>query len=101
MPKRMKIPYYAKIKAKEGLEERIINKAGLTPKEAKKLGIYSGVARANQILRNKFLEEEDLKSIARFYSRFKNKKTKKSETALKLWGGRRFGRLLYAIYYSK
>lgn len=93
------MPQYAKTAAREGLRERKENKAGLTPSEAKRLGVYSGVARAEQIVRNKFLDESDLRAIARFYMRFKNCKTKKCETALKLWGGRRFGKLLVSIYY--
>jgi hypothetical protein len=100
MQKRIKIPKYAKNQAKKGLEERKKNKAGLTPKEAKKLGIYSGVARAKQIISNKYLDEKDLKSIARFYIRFKNCKTPKCETAIKLWGGRKFGLFLYNLFYS-
>ena len=100
MPKRLRIPLYAKTSARKGLEERKRNKAGLTPKQAKKLGVYSGVARANQIINNKFLDEKDLRSIARFYSRFKNCKTKRCNTVISLWGGKRFGKLLYNIYYK-
>ena len=100
MPRRIKIPYYAKLNARLGLEERKENRAGLTKKEAKKLGVNSGVERAKQIIRSKYLYEDDLKSVARFYLRFRNKKTKRSETALKLWGGRRFGKLLAKIYYG-
>jgi hypothetical protein len=99
MPKRLKVPKYAKEEARKGLQERKENKAGLTPKEAKKLGVFSGVARAKQIISNKYLDENDLKGIARFYSRFKNCKTPRCETALRLWGGRRFGKLLNSIYY--
>jgi len=99
MPKRLKIPQYAKAEAKKGLLERRENKAGLTPREAKKLGVYSGVAMANKISSNIYLEEDDLKRMGRFYIRFKGCKTKKCETALKLWGGRRFGKLLASIYY--
>lgn len=100
MPERIKIPYYVKKAAVESLREREINKAGLTKSKAQKLGIFSGVERAKQIIRNKYLKEDDLKAIARFYLRFRNCKTKKCETAIKLWGGRRFGRLLAKIYYS-
>jgi len=99
MPIRMRVPEYAKKEAMKGLLERQKNKAGLTPKEAKKLGIFSGVARANQIIKSTFLEEDDLRSIARFYIRFRNCNTPKCKTALRLWGGKKFGSLLYNIYY--
>ena len=99
MPKKIKIPYYAKFSASEGLKERNFNNAGLTKEQAKKLNINSGVERAKQIIRNRYLQEDDLKSIARFYLRFRNCRTKRCETALKLWGGRRFGLLLAKVYY--
>jgi hypothetical protein len=94
------VPKYAKDESRKGLQERKENKAGLTPKEAKKLGIFSGVARANQIINNKFLEEDDLKAIARFYIRFRGCKSPKCETAIKLWGGRKFGKFLKGVYYG-
>jgi len=101
MPKRIKIPQYAKEEAKEGLKERKDNKAGLTKKQAKSKGIASGVERAKQIMENKYLNEEDAKRVARFYSRFKNCKTSRCETAIKLWGGRKFGKKLNKLYYSE
>lgn len=101
MPKKVKIPKYAKSQARKGLQERKRNRAGLEKKEADKLGIASGVERAKQIINSKYIKEQDAKRIARFYNRFKNKTSSKSETALKLWGGRRFGQLLNKIYYSK
>ena len=101
MPKKLKIPYYAKIAARKGLQERKDNQAGLTPKQARMMGITSGVDRARQILRNKSLSEKNLKAIARFYLRFRGRRTKRTETAIKLWGGRRFGRILARIYYKK
>ena len=101
MPKKIKVPFYAKIAAKQGLKERKVNKAGLNKEQAQKLGIFSGVERAKQILRNKYLFEKDLKQIASFYLRFRNQKSKRAQTAIKLWGGRRFGALLAKIYYKK
>lgn len=89
---KINIPTYAKNKAREGLIERRKNKAGLDRKEAKKLGINSGVERAKQIIRNKELSVKDAKRVGAFYDRFKNCRTKRCETALKLWGGRRFAR---------
>jgi len=89
---RVKVPSYARKTAGQGLRERVFNKAGLTRTEAKKLGITSGVSRAHQLLKSKTISEEDAKRIAAFYDRFKNCKTPRCETAIKLWGGRRFGR---------
>lgn len=85
---------YAKQSAKDGLNERRFNKAGLTKQQADKLNINSGVERAKQIIRSKTLSESDGKRVKAFYSRFRNCKTPRCETAIKLWGGRRFGRSL-------
>lgn len=100
MPKKIKIPKYAKKEAKEGLEERKSNKAGLTKEEANRKGIDSGVERAKQLIRNKYLGEEDAKKVARFYNRFKGCKTSRCETAIKLWGGRKFGKKMNEVYYE-
>jgi len=100
MPSRITIPKYAKAEAKEGLRLRKQLKAGLTKEEANLLGINSGVERAKQLIRNKYLSEEDAKSVARFYLRFRNKKSPKSKIALKLWGGN-FGKFLTKVYYNK
>src|SRR6056297_538362 len=99
MPKRLKIPQRVKKIARKGLEERQVNQAGLTRKEAKKQGVKSGVETAEKLVRNRYLEEEDAKRIDRFYNRFKNCKTKGCETALKLWGGREWGKLMNKIFY--
>ena len=100
------IPLYARQAARRGLKLRAKSskskKAGLTKAEAKILGIQSGVVRALQLSKNKTITEKDAKSIARFYARFKNKRTKKSEQALLLWGGRKYGKALYKkIYRTK
>lgn len=101
---KLKVPLYAKNEAKKGLKLRKKatknQKAGLTKNEAKKLRIQSGVERAKQIVKNKYLEEKDLRSMARFYLRFQNCKTPKCEQAIKLWGGRQFLNLLVKIYYG-
>jgi hypothetical protein len=88
----MKIPGYAKEAAAEGLRARELfpKKPGLTKEEAGKLGINSGVERAKQIIREEQLEEHDLRSMARFYARFRNYHTPRAEVALLLWGGREF-----------
>ena len=100
MSKRIKIPQYAKAEAKEGLNLRKKFGGGLTKQEADMMGISSGVERAKQIGNNKFLSEEDAKSVARFYIRFKNRTSIRSKVAVKLWGGAKFGKLLNKIYYS-
>lgn len=89
---KIKIPSYAKQSAREGLEERKDNKAGLTKSQANKLGINSGVERAKQLLGNKTISKKDAVRIGAFYDRFKNCRTPRCETAIKLWGGRKFGR---------
>lgn len=99
MPKRIKIPQYAKAEAKEGLKLRKKFGGGLTKQEADMMGINSGVERAKQIVNNKFLSEEDAKSVARFWMRFRNRKSPKSKVALKLWGNN-FGKALAKKYYD-
>jgi hypothetical protein len=100
MSKRIKIPLQAKREARRGLQEREKNKAGLTPSEAKILNITSGVDRANQLIKRDTLSESDAKQVARFYLRFRNRTGAKAETALRLWGGRKFGLSLARKYYS-
>ena len=94
---RLLIPDYAKEAAREALEiRRTLPKSkqfGLTKSEAQSMGINSGVERARQIIRNKYLEFDDVKDVARFYLRFRNCRTFNCEGSLGLWGGRRFGRL--------
>jgi hypothetical protein len=101
MLRRLKVPFYAKLEASRGLRERLRTKAGLTKEEAKVLGIQSGVERAKQIIRNKYIYEDDLKSMARFYLRFRNRRTARSENAIQLWGGRNWLNLIVKIFYSK
>lgn len=95
---RIKVPEYAREAARRGLEERKMNKAGLTKSEAQKLGINSGVERAKQLVRSKTISVADAKRIGAFYDRFKNQDSARSETALRLWGGRRFGMRLANEY---
>lgn len=98
------IPLYARKEARKGLKIRAkrskSKKAGLSRAEAKKLGIASGVARAYQLSINKSISEKDAKKVARFYSRFKNKRSKKANEALMLWGGRKYGKALYKKIYG-
>jgi len=92
----MRIPNYAKQAAREALELRKTlpksKQFGLSEEEANFLGITSGVKRAKQILRNYRLSKSDQKAVCSFYQRFKGKSTPKVEGAIKLWGGRKFGR---------
>lgn len=92
--RRIIVPEYAKEAARQGLEQRKLNKAGLTKAEAQKLGINSGVERARQLVRSKTISVNDAKRIGAFYDRFKNQNSPRAETAIKLWGGRQFGRRL-------
>jgi len=98
---RYKIPKYAKEEAMAGLNFNSnvskSRKVGLSKSQAKKLGIKSGVVRAKQLIRNKTLSYDDIKSIASFYNRFKKCKTIRCEMALSLWGGRKFGKKAVSI----
>lgn len=89
---RIDIPKFAKINAKKGLALRKKQQmpSGLTKEEAKVLGIQSGVERARQLIKNKTISIEDAKSIRNFLNRFKNQRSKRSEIAIMLWGGRKF-----------
>jgi hypothetical protein len=94
--RRLKIPQYAKDSARKGLKYNLFvsnsQKVGLTKQEAKRQGINSGIERAKQLIKQTSLSLEDAKSVARFYLRFRNCKTKRCEMALNLWGGRKFGK---------
>ena len=94
------MPGHAKKAAKMALKQRkeFSDPPGLSVKEAKKLGINSGVARARQLVKSNTISVEDAKRIAAFYDRFKNRDSPRSEVAIKLWGGRRFGRSLAAKF---
>lgn len=94
---RLKIPSYAKSKAREGLNfnKKFPSRAvGLTREESRVLGINSGIIRAKQLLKNQTISLKDARSIRNFYNRFKNVRTKRGEMALNLWGGRKFGKFL-------
>lgn len=96
MLNRMKIPNYAKVSARKGLENR--KKSDMTGKESKALGVYLGLDKAKKLIRNKYIDEKEMRSVARFYKNNKNKKSKKYEDLLLLWGGRKFGLFLSKIY---
>lgn len=94
-----RIPRYAKLAARKALKLRASlppsKRFGLSPAQARKLGIMSGVQRAKYILNNKYISLTQLMSVAAFYSRFRKKRTVRAEGAIGLWGGRKFGQ--YAI----
>lgn len=96
MSDRLKVDALAKARARLALRKRKTlpdsRKFGLDKKQAKRLGINSGVERAKQISRSKYLPKEDAKAVARFYNRFKGCRTEKCEGSIDLWGGREFGR---------
>jgi len=95
---RIKIPKGAKLRARQGLK----TDAGISKKKANKLNINSGRERAKQLIQNKYIQNpKDIKSMISFYNRFKNKKSKKTENALKLWGGRSFLRSIKSRYKRK
>lgn len=101
----VKIPLYAKVAAKRGLVLRrrlpASKKFGITPQEAARLKIDSGVTRARRIVRNDSMPLWEQKKVARFYSRFKNCDTPKCEGAHLIWGGRRFEKETYDRLYNK
>lgn len=99
---RIPIPPYAKKSARIGLEQRSKQKnpSGLTPKEAKKLGIESGVSRAYQLINNKKISVKDAKSIYSFLSRFSKQDSPRAKVAINLWGGRKFRMYLKSILNS-
>lgn len=90
----MKIPKYAKEKAREALAKRKTlpeyKKFGMTKIEAEKLEIASGVERAKQIIRSKRLSLKDVKRVCAFRRFLRRKRTEKIQGAIDLWGGERF-----------
>ena len=86
--KKLLIPTYAKLNAKRALKLRKARckskKFGLSPKQAKRLGVISGVNQAKYLMSNKYLTLTKAKQFYRFYQRFKNCRTKKCEGAMDL-----------------
>lgn len=99
---RLLIPEYAKKAAKEALELRArlprSKQFGLSKEQAASYnpGMKSGVERAKEILRLKYMSFKKVQEVARFYARFKGREGFKAENSLKLWGGRGFGRMAVA-----
>lgn len=99
---KIRIPQYAKDEARNSLALRKdlskSKKFGLNKKQAKKNNIRSGIDQAKKLINNKFLTKKEAMAYYRFYSRFKNCRTKKCKGAIGLWGGRRFGRMLVDVF---
>ena len=95
---KIRIPLYAKQEAKDALAKRKLlskdEKFGLNKKQAKLSNVRSGVEQAKRLVNNKFLTKKEAFAYYRFYQRFKGCKTSKCEGAIKLCGGRRFGKML-------
>lgn len=93
---RLKISPRAKREAERALKRRKklpeSSKFGLDPKEAKGMGITSGVSRARQIIRKDSFPLSEAREIASFHRRFRNKTGKRAESAIDLWGGRTWGK---------
>lgn len=78
LDKRKKLPKY--------------KKGGLSPKEASRQGIKSGVTSARQLASGKGLSEDRLKAVRNFINRMAGVvKSEKGKNALNLWGGREAG----------
>lgn len=96
---------HVKVIVKKALNERAklpeSRKSVLKPKEAKKQGVYRKVEKAKQLIRNKYLEEKDVRYMLSFYNRNKSCHLVKCEIALNMFGGRSFLRFLNSIYGGK
>ncbi len=90
MPKRLKIPIYAKLEIREAL--RIIKKS------KRKLPIFSNLSKAKQLARNKYLFEKEARRIMAVYLRLRKYKLFKTDIIIKLNGGRKFGKHLVQLY---
>lgn len=93
---RLLISAMAKREATRALLKRMAmvksKRFGISEAEARKLGIKSGVERAKELMRKKYLTLQEAKKVAAFHQRFKNCRTPKCEGAIDLWGGRTFGK---------
>jgi len=94
MTLRIEIPKFAKITSRKALKLRqslpVSKRFGLTSEEAKRFGVTSGVNRAIQISKRKYISEFDAEKVISFHNRFKNCKTPKCKGAINLWGGKLF-----------
>lgn len=99
--RKLKIPVYAKVAAKKGLELRETlpksKQFGITQEEANKLGIDSGITRAKRIINNNYMPEWEVRKVSNFGKRFWNKTGERAEGAHLIWGGREFEKKAEAI----
>lgn len=84
----------AKQRAKKALELRRklpkYKRFGLDEREARKLGVNSGVKRARQIINSSSLSYKDAVAVARFGRFLKRRRTPKIQGSIDLWGGEQF-----------
>ncbi len=92
--KRLKITKKAKARARKALEIREklpkYKRFGLSKEKARKLGITSGVARAEQLIKNDYIDYKGASDIARFSRWLSRPRTKKIQGSIDLWGGEDF-----------
>lgn len=92
----IRIPRFAKAKARSALRRRErLSKSeqfGLSPSEARKQGVASGVSQARKLLRKDSLSVDEAKQYKAFIDRFENRydKSDKVRGAVDLWGGPQF-----------
>jgi len=86
---------YAKENARKGLELRKrqpkSKKFGLSVEEARREGVFSGVRRARQLIRNESLSRSDAQDVRNFLNRFHGMADKHGYTlgirgSILLWG---------------
>ncbi len=90
-------PKSVRDRAKRAIEKRKqapkSKKGGLTPAQASKQGIKSGVTSARMLASGKGLSEDRLKAVRNFINRMGGiVKSEKGKNALALWGGKEAGR---------
>jgi hypothetical protein len=94
MKLRLKVTQEAKRKAKSSLLLlKMLPKSqqfGLSKSEARQLGINSGIERAKQIIRSKYLYDADVISVCRFKRFLNQTRSLKVQGAINLWGGENF-----------
>lgn len=93
---RIRIPSFAKASARSALSRRSklpeSKQFGLSPVEARRQGITSGVSQARKLLRKDTLSVSEAKQYKAFIDRFEGRydKSDKVKGAVDLWGGPRF-----------
>jgi len=99
----IKIPEYAKQNAMKGLKMRKkaskSDKFGLSPSQAEKKNVFSGVTRARQLIRQESIQTDTAEDIQNFLNRFHGMAdeygyTPKIYGSILLWGGNKDKRFL-------